>query len=393
MLLIDYFIGPTHNVNRLFKQLLIILSFVFIFSNKTIFAQSTEYYDSFNLDNFDLFWDINNYASGNNGSYASNSELNVFKNFQSVSIYGTGIHDTLFEEDRNTGWFGKSIILKDSINVANPVKINVDYRLNAKNAENFSVLTIEFNKDNRIMYTFGNFIDNNVSHAALQFEEFNNTVRCVNCSSRFTINVVENHYHQLSLSFNPDTKIATIYFDGIDIDNNQYLGELNDSARVGFGTAVRLPGSYVDTTFDNFSLTSNTINSNSLNLPDIKQYSSPWGLMEYNSATNWYSSDPTITRWGCALTSASMVLQYHGHDVFPDTLNSWLLNQPDGYIGNGYLNWLAVSRYSLQNQSPSSSPLEFRLFNEPNDPHLKQDINNDQPVIVRVPGHFVTVKG
>ncbi|MHA2055175.1 MAG: hypothetical protein ACW99F_16470, partial [Candidatus Hodarchaeales archaeon] len=88
-----------------------------------------------------------------------------------------------------------------------------------------------------------------------------------------------------------------------------------------------------------------------------------------------------------------MVLQYHGHDVFPDTLNSWLLNQPDGYIGNGYLNWLAVSRYSLQNQSPSSSPLEFRLFNEPNDPHLKQDINNDQPVIVRVPGHFVTVKG
>jgi hypothetical protein len=125
----------------------------------------------------------------------------------------------------------------------------------------------------------------------------------------------------------------------------------------------------------------------SLNVLDLKQYDSRWKSLIYDNAINW-SSTPTIERWGCALTSASMVLNYYGFNALPDKLNTWLKNQPDGYLSNGLLNWLAISRYSKLFSSHTLPTLEFkRLGNIPS--LLINELTNNRPSILEVPGHFV----
>ena len=132
--------------------------------------------------------------------------------------------------------------------------------------------------------------------------------------------------------------------------------------------------------------------SGGLSVPNIKQYSPPWNDDEYDHASQWFPSNPTVERWGCALTSASMVLQTNGHNINPDGLNDWLKAQPDGYVRNGLLNWLAVSRYSFTNSSPDSPALEFMTFPADNNV-LDSELEAERPPVVRVPGHFAVVKG
>jgi hypothetical protein len=143
--------------------------------------------------------------------------------------------------------------------------------------------------------------------------------------------------------------------------------------------------------FDNIVVTEISTSSGNLNVPDVKQYSPPWNDDVYDQATSW-SANPTIERWGCALTVADMVLQYHGHNINPDSLNNWLISQPDGYVRNGLLNWLAVSRYSLVNAGGNAKALEFRRY-VADDSTLSSEIDNSRPAIVKIPGHFVVTKG
>ncbi len=131
--------------------------------------------------------------------------------------------------------------------------------------------------------------------------------------------------------------------------------------------------------------------SNVLSVSDIKQYSSPWGSQTYDSANVW-SNNPTINRWGCALTSASMVLKYWGHNINPDQLNTWLKSQSDGYLWNGLLNWLAVSRYTKQHDSISTPTLEYRRLPATLG-NIETEIGNGRPSILKLPGHFVVGKG
>lgn len=145
---------------------------------------------------------------------------------------------------------------------------------------------------------------------------------------------------------------------------------------------------YLDTVYKTHLIESNT----HLLVPDLKQYSPPWGTMEYDTATNW-SNNPTIERWGCALTSAAMVLQYHGHEgADPQILNNWLNSQPDGYIRNGEVNWQAISRYSLENSDVDSSALEFRRYTADNT-KVQEALDQENPPIIKVPNHFVVAKG
>lgn len=128
----------------------------------------------------------------------------------------------------------------------------------------------------------------------------------------------------------------------------------------------------------------------SLNVLDLKQYDYCWKDQIYDSANNW-STSPTIERWGCALTSASMILNYYGHRILPDALNSWLKNQPDGYLSNGLINWLAISRYSKIFSSRIIPALEYkRLGNDSN--LLINELTNARPAILEVPGHFIVAK-
>ncbi|MCK4588231.1 C39 family peptidase [Candidatus Woesebacteria bacterium] len=129
-----------------------------------------------------------------------------------------------------------------------------------------------------------------------------------------------------------------------------------------------------------------------LDVPDIKQCDPLWKNEKYDWTSKWALGTDTIGRWGCALTSATMVLQYHGHQINPDELNDWLSLMPDGYLRNGLLNWIAVSRYTFFNAINGLPILEYRRYGT-DDSNLKEELKAHRPPIVKVPGHFTVVKG
>ncbi|HWA51924.1 MAG TPA: C39 family peptidase [Patescibacteria group bacterium] len=144
--------------------------------------------------------------------------------------------------------------------------------------------------------------------------------------------------------------------------------------------------------FDNITvsdLPSNPLPS--LNVPDIKQFTSPWGTKVYDTAKSWSPFDPTIKSWGCALTSADMVLQYYGFNINPEDLNTWLNSQTDGYIYPGLLNWLAISRYSKTHANNNQPSLEFLRKGNTNQ-NLTDELTNNRPAILEEPGHFIVAK-
>jgi hypothetical protein len=56
-----------------------------------------------------------------------------------------------------------------------------------------------------------------------------------------------------------------------------------------------------------------------LEVDNLKQYSPQWKDLEYDSASSWAPLEPTIESWGCALTSASMVLRKDGNFILGNT--------------------------------------------------------------------------
>lgn len=141
-----------------------------------------------------------------------------------------------------------------------------------------------------------------------------------------------------------------------------------------------------------------------LAVPLLKQTDPLWGTQIYNSANTWAPSSPGISSWGCALTSAAMVFQYHGITKLPDnstldpgTLNSWLKSQPDGYVRNGLVNWLTLTRLSRlskpNNPSFASNALKYRRVNGEDKTQLTSDLGNGIPGILEEPDHFIVGKG
>lgn len=160
-------------------------------------------------------------------------------------------------------------------------------------------------------------------------------------------------------------------------------------------------GQYLDTVY--FTKLNN---SSVLNVSLFKQTANPWQSQIYDSADLWNPAKPTIYSWGCAISSAAMVLNYHGIKKLPDgtaldpgTLNTWLKSQPDGYVRNGLVNWLALSRLSKLAKQSGNNPefvfdaLEYRRTTGENKTQLTQDLANNIPSILEVPGHFVVAKG
>jgi hypothetical protein len=148
-----------------------------------------------------------------------------------------------------------------------------------------------------------------------------------------------------------------------------------------------------------------------LNVPAIRQDDPQWAEAEYDSAGEWSSFAPsTISRWGCALTSAVMLLRYHGFEHFltgenitPLTLNSWLLQQVDGYIAEGWVNWLAIIRLAAelrQHFSTLTTPLPQLQYHYQSWTNwtegikkVAEQLRQHQPAILELPGHFVVSNG
>lgn len=143
----------------------------------------------------------------------------------------------------------------------------------------------------------------------------------------------------------------------------------------------------------------------SLPVPPLKQTDPNWGTQIYDSADQWAATlHQTIGDWGCALTSATMVLQYNniaklpdGTSLDPGSLNTWLKNQEDGYVGDGLINWLAISRLTKQakSQNPNfqADALEYKRKAGADTAILLTDLQNNQPDILEEPGHFIVATG
>lgn len=122
--------------------------------------------------------------------------------------------------------------------------------------------------------------------------------------------------------------------------------------------------------------------------PYVSQKDTRWASEEYDSAKDWAGLEKSgIDRWGCALTSAVMMLQNYGvkaedgTEIDPAKLNTWLINQGDGYIGPGLINWIAVARYAKDRVPGEKDSLEYVRSYLPSAPIL--------PAILGLPGHFV----
>lgn len=145
-------------------------------------------------------------------------------------------------------------------------------------------------------------------------------------------------------------------------------------------------------------------NEDILEVDLLKQTDPLWSEEIYDSADKWASSNPGIGRWGCAMTSAAMVFNYHnikklpdGSNLDPGNLNEWLISQPDGYVGNGLINWIALTRLSKlsksQNPEFDYEALEYSRVNSDDQNTFKQNIDNNLPTILGEPGHFIVGKG
>jgi hypothetical protein len=155
-----------------------------------------------------------------------------------------------------------------------------------------------------------------------------------------------------------------------------------------------------ETYYDNIIVTSSEIN-----VPPLKQTDPAWGSQVYDSADLWSPNDPSIGSYGCAMTSATMVLQYYGIQNLPDgtplnpgSLNTWLKGQPDGYVDGGLLNWLAITKLAKQAGESAYNPgftydsLEFKWGGN-DTAALIDDLTNNIPDILEEHGHFIVAKG
>lgn len=131
----------------------------------------------------------------------------------------------------------------------------------------------------------------------------------------------------------------------------------------------------------------------------ITQHDPSWGELIYDHADQWSTTGASIKHWGCALTSLVMIMQYHGITTMPDgnplnpaTVNDWLTQQPDGYIGGGLLNFLAGTRLTKQISHLYGSPtLEYgrkSWSTEVSMSDVRQEVESNKPVILQIPGHF-----
>lgn len=143
-----------------------------------------------------------------------------------------------------------------------------------------------------------------------------------------------------------------------------------------------------------------------LSVQVLKQTDPQWTHLTYDLATIWSPTNSIIDTWGCALTSAAMVLNYYNIHNLPGTpvlplnpgnLDAWLGLQPDGYIPNGNVNWLALQR--LTKQAKANNPtfpfdaLEYNRINSSDTATLLADLSHNQPDILEEPGHFVVATG
>ncbi|GAB4027378.1 MAG: hypothetical protein Fur0011_5290 [Candidatus Microgenomates bacterium] len=128
--------------------------------------------------------------------------------------------------------------------------------------------------------------------------------------------------------------------------------------------------------------------------PYISQKNPLWKDVIYDSANEWAGDqENTIERWGCAITSVAMVLKQYGvkmpngDQATPEKINQWLIDQPDGYVGNGLLNWLAISRLVKESRAVNNATKDLEFVKSSGS--ATEEIDEGYYPIINEGGHFV----
>lgn len=171
--------------------------------------------------------------------------------------------------------------------------------------------------------------------------------------------------------------------------------------------------------FDNFKITS-LDDETVLDVPYFSQNDQPWGPTEYDHSSSLLNN-PTMNNWGCAVTSAAMVLNYHdiknfgteyqNKNIDPGTLNEWLRNNGGYAYGRGkdgpyaYIYWNKVSELTKRLEVIGKAPFSLehkrlKSVSEPKVDSIIEDLmtNEKDPIILGVTnaqtdGHFIVANG
>ncbi|MBP9819843.1 hypothetical protein KBC79_03820, partial [Candidatus Woesebacteria bacterium] len=96
-----------------------------------------------------------------------------------------------------------------------------------------------------------------------------------------------------------------------------------------------------------------------------------------------------------------MIFNHYGISRLPDetiltpgSLNHWLQNQPDGYVGEGLVSWSAALRVAQASHNRYGTPLlAYRKTVENIDATVQAELTAHRPFILQLPGHFVVGQG
>lgn len=312
--------------------------------------------------------------TANNGtelSHYNNLWQARFPEIQNSYVYSNQLEDV----SNNSGYFYKGFSNLEDVCVSTDFRS--DWNIN-------SWISLDTRRGNGDMLYSGSF-DNRFNYSlAKDYSALK--------SGAIPYGPLDNSWHNIKFCSVSDKH--ELYLDGnlIDFfqDNTYKMGY------VGFDTG---PGM----TIDNFVIIK-VSRDISLDVPLIKQTNSLWKNNIYDSAKLWSPKDTSIGSWGCALTSAVMVFNYSGINELPNgfglnpgSLNDWLKLQKDGYVENGLINWLALSRLSKQavliNNISDFDALEFSKTVPGTVESVKNDLENSIPDILEQPGHFIVARG
>lgn len=174
-----------------------------------------------------------------------------------------------------------------------------------------------------------------------------------------------------------------------DFDNPYNSGKIGMKVGTGSTTA--------EVYFDNIVVTSIDPSPTPTPFPYYSQRDPQWKDDIYDQANLWAPLAASFERWGCAVTAASMILNYHGITELPTgvsstpgNLNSWLKTQSDGFLGNGLVNWQAIARATrlAQLTHPLWPALEHTVGSS-NMSALETELTSNRPAILKQPGHYI----
>lgn len=177
----------------------------------------------------------------------------------------------------------------------------------------------------------------------------------------------------------------------IDIeDENHYF----QNGKVGLSGWVGGGGTYkIHVLYDNVKV---EFLEPGLGVVHFMQTDEEWATDTYDKAEDWdLTGNSTIGNYGCALTSAAMVLNFHGIDklnettsLTPGTLNDWLNENTaeNDWWRQGHVNWGAISSLTeqLNDLDPEIPKLEFVKLTGVGLSEVRSALNDEVPDILEV---------